>query len=92
MAALPLRCPVAFSKAELGYTVRVYEAEGASLLIDVDLESPLPVAVEGQARFNLEIFPGAYFGKTFELNEPYHLHPAGVPRNAAAPGCKGAIG
>ncbi len=64
--------PCRFSKAELGYTVRV-KPEGASLLISVDLESPLPVAVEGQAGFNLEIFPGAYFGKSFELGGASHI-------------------
>ena len=53
-----------FSDPALDYTVRV-EPEGAALRVSVDLLAPLPDALQGQLGFNLEIYPGAYFGKGF---------------------------
>jgi len=87
--AVPCRYP----DAEWGYSVRV-TPEGTSLRISVDLESPLPVALEGRAGFNLEIFPGAYFGKTFELGGATHI--ASIqrtfPEHAGSPRLQGPSG
>jgi endoglucanase len=50
------------------YKVRV-RAEGGAVRIVVDLAEPLPKAWIGRVGFNLELFPGALFGKTFYLDQ-----------------------
>ena len=57
-SASPLR------KGRLAYRVRV-EPDGEALLVTVDLERPLPAEFVGRAGFNMEIFPAAYFGKSY---------------------------
>jgi len=63
-----------FSEQDLDYTVRV-EAEGDSLLVYVDLARPLPETLEGRVSFNLELFPAAYFGKTYHLGTVFGVFP-----------------
>ena len=55
-----------FEKEKLSYRVRV-EPCGEAICITVDLEAPLPAALAGRASFNLELFPPAFFGKSFHL-------------------------
>jgi len=55
-----------FEKEGIAYQVRV-EPDGESLLVTVDLDEPLPQKFAGKAGFNLEIYPSAYFGKTYHL-------------------------
>ncbi len=50
-----------------GYTVRV-EARGRGIVISVNLERPLPPALEGKAGFNLEFLPPAYFKKAYLID------------------------
>jgi endoglucanase len=63
-AAVAVSCR--FVEEDFSYTVRV-APDGAALRISVDLARPLPEVLEGRAGFNLEIYPAAYFGRTFEL-------------------------
>ncbi len=58
--------PARFEKAGIAYRVRV-EPDGEALLVTVDLDKPLPRAFAGLASFNLELFPPAYFGKSYHL-------------------------
>jgi endoglucanase len=55
-----------FEKEQLDYRVRV-EPCGEAICIAVDLEKPLPAALAGRASFNLELFPPAFFGKSYHL-------------------------
>jgi endoglucanase len=66
--------PLSFPEHNLDYVIRV-EAEGDSLLVSVDLTRPLPRQLEGKASFNLELFPSAYFGKTFHLGSTFGVFP-----------------
>ena len=65
-AAHRAEVPLRFEKEGLGYRVRV-EPDGESLLVTVDLDEPLPQELAAKAGFNLEIYPSAYFGKTYHL-------------------------
>ena len=46
------------------YTITA-EAHGDGVLLSVNLEQPLPQALEGRAGFNLEFLPSAYWGKGY---------------------------
>ena len=65
-AANRAEVPLRFEKEGIAYRVRI-EPDGESLAVTVDLERPLPKAFVGKAGFNLELFPPAYFGKTYHL-------------------------
>jgi endoglucanase len=53
-----------FPNESIDFAVRV-EPQGEALRISVDLDATLPEDVQGRLGFNLEIYPGAYFGKGF---------------------------
>jgi endoglucanase len=63
-----------FEKEQLAYSVRV-EPCGEAICISVDLEKPLPAALAGRASFNLELFPPAFFGKSFHLGDTDGIFP-----------------
>ncbi len=64
--------PGRFPDLDLSYTVSV-QPEGRALRVSVDLDAPLPPELEGQVGFNLELYPGAYVGKTFKLGGVSHI-------------------
>ncbi len=66
--------PLRFAAAKLDYRVRV-EACGESICVTVDLARPLPSELEGRAGFNLELFPPAYFGRSFHLGRTAGIFP-----------------
>ncbi|MGC9395116.1 MAG: MFS transporter [Anaerolineae bacterium] len=66
--------PAHFEETDIRYTVRIWP-EGESLRVAVDLAEPLPPAWEGKVGFNLELYPGALFGKTFHLGETARVFP-----------------
>ena len=66
--------PAQFEDAAIAYTVRLWP-ESESLRVAVDLAEPLPAEWEGKAGFNLELYPGALFGKTFHLGETARVFP-----------------
>ncbi|HQE93324.1 MAG TPA: MFS transporter [Anaerolineae bacterium] len=82
--------PAQFEEAGLRYTVRI-RPEGESLRVAVDLAEPLPPEWEGKVGFNLELYPGALFGKTFHLGTTARVFPqqANGPRRriGACPCC-----
>ncbi|HEX7502952.1 MAG TPA: cellulase N-terminal Ig-like domain-containing protein, partial [Acidobacteriota bacterium] len=63
-----------FEKEQLDYRVRV-EPCGEAICIAVDLEKPLPYALAGRASFNLELFPPAFFGKSYHLGDHDGIFP-----------------
>ena len=66
--------PAHFEETSIHYTVRIWP-EGESLRVAVDLAEALPPAWEGKVGFNLELYPGALFGKTFHLGETARVFP-----------------
>ena len=73
--------PVEYPDLRFAYTVRV-RPEGAAFRIVVDLEQPLPAGWVGRVGFNLELFPGLLFGRTFATESASGI----FPRQANGPG------
>ncbi len=63
-----------FEKEQLAYRVRVQPC-GDAICIAVDLEKPLPASLAGRASFNLELFPPAFFGKSYHLGDTAGVFP-----------------
>ncbi|HUU06713.1 MAG TPA: glycoside hydrolase, partial [Patescibacteria group bacterium] len=63
-----------FEKEQLAYQVRV-EPCGEAICVAVDLEKPLPADLAGRASFNLELFPPAFFGKSYHLGDSAGVFP-----------------
>jgi endoglucanase len=77
--------PIDYPDLRLTYQVRV-RAEGQGVRVTVDLPAPLPAAWVGQVGFNLELYPGALFGKTFYAGDQAGAARAGVfPRQPNGP-------
>ncbi len=66
--------PIIYPDLNFRYTVNV-KAEGASVRITVDLEKELPAEWIGIVGFNLELFPGELFGKTFFMDDKAGIFP-----------------
>jgi hypothetical protein len=79
--------PVDYPDLHFAYTVRV-RPEGQAFRILVDLEQPLPDEWIGRVGFNLELFPGLLFGKTFATE----MQDGIFPRQADGPGVLDAKG
>jgi endoglucanase len=79
--------PVEYPDLRFAYTVRV-RPEGAAFRILVDLEAPLPDEWIGQVGFNLELFPGILFGKSWATE----THSGIFPRQPNGPGALDAKG
>ncbi|PTY07783.1 glycoside hydrolase [Opitutaceae bacterium EW11] len=66
--------PVVYPDLKLAYTVRV-RPEGKAFRIVVDLDQPLPDAWVGKVGFNLELFPGILFGKSYYIGDHFGIFP-----------------
>lgn len=66
--------PIVYPDLHLSYDVRVF-GEGKNFRIVVDLEEPLPEEWIGKVGFNLELFPGLLFGKTWYMDGSSGLFP-----------------
>ncbi len=73
--------PITYPDLKLEYDVTV-KPDGRSFWIIVDLDKPLPAEWVGKVGFNLELFPGVLFGKTFAIGEQFGT----FPRQANGPG------
>jgi endoglucanase len=73
--------PIEYPDLRFAYTVRV-RPEGAAFRILVDVEQPLPEAWIGKVGFNMELFPGILFGKTYATETSSGI----FPRQANGPG------
>ena len=66
--------PMDYPDIDLDYTVTV-KAEGSSVIVYVDLNTPIPEAFEGKVCFMLELFPGALFGKPWIMDNKQGIFP-----------------
>lgn len=66
--------PVIYPDLKFGYKLRI-KPEGQAFRIFVDLDAPLPEAWAGKVGFNLELFPGIFFGQTYYLDDHFGLFP-----------------
>jgi endoglucanase len=73
--------PIDYPDLRFAYTVRV-RPEGRAFRILVDLEQALPEAWVGKVGFNLELFPGILFGRSFASEKQTGV----FPRQANGPG------
>ncbi|HWN46061.1 MAG TPA: hypothetical protein VNM71_01795, partial [Steroidobacteraceae bacterium] len=58
--------PIIYPDLKLNYTVRA-RPEGESIRVSVDFDAPIPKEWVGKVGFNLELFPGLMFGKSYQL-------------------------
>ena len=72
--------PMVYPDCVFEYTVSV-RAEGPAVRITVDADRPLPPEWTGRLCFNLELFPGLLFGKTWILDGQQGI----FPRQPAGP-------
>ena len=79
--------PIDYPDLTLTYKVRV-RGEGRQFRIIVDLDEPLPNSWVGKVGFNLELFPGTLFGKTWYLDS----HSGIFPRQGNGPETRGPDG
>ena len=66
--------PMIYPDISMGYTVKV-TSEGSSIVVTVDLDRPIPAAFVGKVGFNLELFPGALFGKPWIMDHQTGIFP-----------------
>ncbi len=66
--------PIDYPDLNFSYTVRI-RPEGKSFRIMVDLDHPLPKEWIGRVGFNLELFPGILFGKSWYLDDRSGIFP-----------------
>ncbi len=67
--------PIIYPDLEFSYQVSVEPLTGSTFRVIVDLEEPLPAEWIGKVGFNLELFPGELFGKTWIMDETTGLFP-----------------
>jgi endoglucanase len=72
--------PLIYPDLQIQYTVRV-KAQGTSFTISVDMAEPIPENWVGRIGYNLELFPGDLYGKSYYMDE----QPGIFPRQAAGP-------
>ena len=60
--------PIIYPDLKLNYSVRA-RPEGASIRVSVDFDAPIPREWIGKVGFNLELFPGLMFGKSYQLGD-----------------------
>lgn len=66
--------PLRFEREQIEYRVRV-EPCGEAICVTVDLARPLPAQWVGRVGFNLELFPTAFFAKTYHLGRTAGVFP-----------------
>jgi endoglucanase len=79
--------PIDYPDLNLNYTVKV-RAKGESIIVSVDLDQPVPGEFIGKVGFNMELFPGWLFGKTWFMDKKSGI----FPRQANGPALKDSKG
>jgi len=74
---------------EFRYHIHV-RPEGEGVRVSVELDQPIPAALEGKAGFNLEFLPTAYFGKSYLMDEVAGVFPR-LPDGPMENGKNGAL-
>jgi hypothetical protein len=67
--------PIFYPDLKFFYTLKVQALEKSKFKIIVDLEEPLPPEWVGKVGFNLELFPGDLFGKSFIMDDDQGIFP-----------------
>ncbi|MDI4645825.1 glycoside hydrolase family 9 protein [Cohnella hashimotonis] len=87
--------PMVYPEFEFNYNV-IVQGEGPSVKVTVDLDRPIPDRFVGKISFNLELFPGALFGKPWIMDNQSGIFPEqpngpvlSLPSNHAHPGSFG---
>ncbi|MFH0843294.1 MAG: glycoside hydrolase family 9 protein [Bacteroidota bacterium] len=73
--------PITYPDLYFNYIVKT-RAEGGSIIITVDIDRPVPEEFIGKVGFNMELFPGILFGKTWILDNKSGI----FPQQANGPG------
>ncbi len=66
--------PMVYPDFEFHYKVTV-QGDGSSVNVTVDLDRPIPDKYLGKIGFNLELFPGALFGKPWIMDNKHGIFP-----------------
>ncbi|GFN32267.1 hypothetical protein PCURB6_25270 [Paenibacillus curdlanolyticus] len=66
--------PMIYPDFEFNYKV-IVKGEGSSLIVTVDMDRPIPDKYCGKICFNLELFPGALFGKPWIMDHKHGIFP-----------------
>ncbi|MCK4828047.1 glycoside hydrolase, partial [bacterium] len=66
--------PIIYPDFEFTYKLRVI-AQGNEFRVVIDLEEPLPKEWVGKVGYNLELFPGLLFGKTYFMDDHSGVFP-----------------
>jgi hypothetical protein len=66
--------PITYPDLRFKYTIKT-EAIGTSIKLIVDLEDPLPAEWAHKVGFNLELFPGEYFGEHYFMDGKSGIFP-----------------
>ncbi len=66
--------PIEYPDLNLNYTVSI-RALGQSIIVSVDLDKAVPAEFIGKVGFNMELFPGWLFGKTWSLGGKSGIFP-----------------
>lgn len=66
--------PMVYPDLVLDYVVTV-KGEGKFVVVTVDLDRPIPAEFVGKVGFNLELFPGALFGKPWIMDGQTGIFP-----------------
>lgn len=66
--------PMIYPDFEFDYNVTV-KGEGKSVIVTVDLDRPIPEQFVGKIGFNMELFPGALFGKPWIMDNKHGIFP-----------------
>jgi endoglucanase len=76
--------PIVYPDLRFNYVLRV-RPEGRAFRIIVDLDEPLPAEWIGRVGFNLELFPGFLFGKSYRMGDEIGIFPRQPNGPAASP-------
>jgi len=66
--------PMIYPDLQFNYSVTV-KGEGASIVVTVDLDRPIPKEFIGKVGFNFELFPGSLFGKSWIMDNQSGIFP-----------------
>jgi endoglucanase len=67
--------PIDYPELNFKYRITVTPIRSSSFKISVDLDEPLPEKWIGKVGFNLELFPGQLFGKSFLMDNQTGIFP-----------------
>ena len=66
--------PIIYPDLNFAYNLKI-KPEGKSFRIIVDLDKPLPEEWIGKVGFNMELFPGILFGKSYYMDDEFGIFP-----------------